>query len=241
MYLDISNPSYAQFLPRGRRPRPVSSVSIDTLSSGTSDPPPEGVFRRRLFMPASQSRTHDPSRDSQFGSAAEWAAQESRDSADPRRPDRRAKGYAFVSPWQGRCEFSTGVAGKTLKCRHFLPGGGGGESGGSVGGGVGVEVSELRFNLPSSSSKASKTTPLAEKRSSYLHKRLHSSSEDGSLDFVFDDEGNIDLTLGRERAGGGFGGKNAKLGKLIIQPEGMGMLDLLVAANLGLWWRAWGK
>ena len=25
------------------------------------------------------------------------------------------KGYTFVSPWQGRCEFSTGLAGSSLK------------------------------------------------------------------------------------------------------------------------------
>jgi len=59
--------------------------------------------------------------------------------------------------------------------------------------------------------------------------------------FAFDDDGNIDLTLGREKAGGGFGGRQAKLGKLIVWPAGLAMLDLLVAANLGLWWRGWDK
>jgi hypothetical protein len=54
-------------------------------------------------------------------------------------------------------------------------------------------------------------------------------------------DGKLDLTLGQERAGGGFGGKQAKLGKLIIQPAGLEMLDLLVAANLGLWWRAYER
>ena len=107
-----------------------------------------------------------------------------------------------------------------------------------------MEMSELRFNLPTASSRIAHL-PLSEKRSSYLpgfHRRLHSSSDDGSsVDFVFDEDGKLDLTLGQEKAGGGFGGKQAKLGKLIIQPEGLGMLDLLVAANLGLWWRAWGR
>ncbi len=51
----------------------------------------------------------------------------------------------------------------------------------------------------------------------------------------------LDLSLGQERAGGGFGGKQAKLGKLIIQNEGLKMLDLLVAANIGLWWKAYEK
>jgi hypothetical protein len=51
----------------------------------------------------------------------------------------------------------------------------------------------------------------------------------------------MDLSLGQEVAGGGFGGKQAKLGKLIIDDEGLKMLDLLVAANVALWWRAYEK
>jgi hypothetical protein len=56
-----------------------------------------------------------------------------------------------------------------------------------------------------------------------------------------DEYGNIDLSLGQERAGGGFGGKQAKLGKLIIEDEGVKMLDLIVAANMALWWRAYER
>jgi hypothetical protein len=51
----------------------------------------------------------------------------------------------------------------------------------------------------------------------------------------------MDLSLGQEFAGGGFGGKQAKLGKLIIEDEGLKMLDLLVATNMALWWRAYEK
>jgi hypothetical protein len=51
----------------------------------------------------------------------------------------------------------------------------------------------------------------------------------------------LDLSLGQEFAGGGFGGKQAKLGKIILEDEGLKMMDLLVAANLGLWWRAYEK
>jgi len=51
----------------------------------------------------------------------------------------------------------------------------------------------------------------------------------------------FDLSLGQELAGGGFGGKQAKLGKLIIEPEGLKMMDLVVAANLGLWWKAYNR
>ena len=51
----------------------------------------------------------------------------------------------------------------------------------------------------------------------------------------------MDLSLGQELAGGGFGGKQAKLGKLIIEEEGMKMLDLVVAANVGIWWKVYGR
>ena len=44
--------------------------------------------------------------------------------------------------------------------------------------------------------------------------------------------GQFDLALGREKLGGGFDGEQAKLGKLIIEPEGQKMLDLIVATNL---------
>ncbi|KAL2361886.1 hypothetical protein RJZ56_005227 [Blastomyces dermatitidis] len=48
--------------------------------------------------------------------------------------------------------------------------------------------------------------------------------------------GRLDLSLGRERAGGGVFGKSAKLGKLIVEDEGLKMLDLVVAACMGVWW-----
>jgi hypothetical protein len=51
----------------------------------------------------------------------------------------------------------------------------------------------------------------------------------------------LDLSLGLELAGGGFSGKKAKMGKLIVEHEGLKMLDLLIAANLSLWWKAYEK
>jgi hypothetical protein len=51
----------------------------------------------------------------------------------------------------------------------------------------------------------------------------------------------MDLSLGQEAAGGGLGGKLAKLGKLIIEAEGLKMMDLTVATNMALWWRAYEK
>jgi len=57
------------------------------------------------------------------------------------------------------------------------------------------------------------------------------SSEDN------DDEGRLSLRLGREKAGGGFRGQSAKLGKLIIEDEGLKMCDLVVGAAMGVWWQ----
>jgi hypothetical protein len=55
-----------------------------------------------------------------------------------------------------------------------------------------------------------------------------------------EDDEKLDLSIGQEKAGGGNRGKRAKLGKLIIHDEGFKMLDLLVAANMGIWWSVWG-
>ncbi len=49
----------------------------------------------------------------------------------------------------------------------------------------------------------------------------------------------LDLSIGKEKAGGGNRGKRAKLGKLIIYDEGFKMLDLIVGANMSVWWSVW--
>jgi hypothetical protein len=55
-----------------------------------------------------------------------------------------------------------------------------------------------------------------------------------------EDDERLDLSIGQEKAGGGNRGKRAKLGKLIIHDEGFKMLDLVVSANMGVWWSVWG-
>lgn len=237
LYLDITNPGYGQFIDRDR---PESRISTSTQSSD-SEPPPEGTFRRRLYMPGSRFGEHGYGHGKlkSFDSASGGETRRSmRNHASSEQPggsptwDHRSKCYSFVSPWEGRCEFSTGATGKSLKCRHTFAHQGT------------VEVSELRFNLPTSTRNT--PTPATEKRSSYFsrHSR-HRSTDEGdeglTPTIMLDDSGSIDLSLGQEKAGGGFGGKQSKLGKLIIEPEGMKMLDLLVAANVGLWWRAYER
>ncbi|KAK1088283.1 hypothetical protein LTR48_001731 [Friedmanniomyces endolithicus] len=233
LYLDITNPAYSQFIDADR---PESRTSTSTHSSDT-EPVPEGTFRRRLYMPGSRYGEHSYGHDSASKNDAMRTTLRNRTSVDMSATtppaDKRNKSYTFTSPWSGRCEFATSAAGSSLKCRHTLARQGA------------VEVSELRFNLPNSAKNT--PTPVAEKRASYFsrHARNLSSGEDceGSAtpSFLLDEDGRVDLTLGQEKAGGGFGGKQAKLGKLVIEPEGLKMLDLLVAANVGLWWRAYER
>ncbi|KAL3426303.1 hypothetical protein PVAG01_03094 [Phlyctema vagabunda] len=69
---------------------------------------------------------------------------------------------------------------------------------------------------------------------------LYPSDEDGETREEIDDkEDRLDLSMGQEKAGGGSRGKRAKLGKLIIHDEGLKMLDLVIAANMSVWWSIW--
>jgi hypothetical protein len=168
-------------------------------------------------------------------------------------------GSGFLSPWNGCCEFSTSASGRSLKCKHTLNNPTTTSSPNTPSSGITVEVSELRFNLPSSSSVATTSTSTAPPRrpaSSYTgtypsnyndnapkppatsYAALYPSDndeEDGDPDDI------LDLSLGREKAGGGIRGKRAKLGKLIVHDEGLKMLDLVVAANMGVWWTVWER
>ena len=160
--------------------------------------------------------------------------------------------YTFTSPWNGTCEFSTGIAGRSLKCKHTLP-----FTTTSL-------VSELRFNLPSSnifntapSKRPPLSTPFRSSRSSSTSfpspslvnrpsNQYHYNVQSGSSHLPYYDDSSsdserLDLSLGQEHAGGGIRGNRAKLGKLIVQDEGLKMLDLVVAANMGVWWRVYGR
>lgn len=190
--------------------------------------------------PKSKFRFHKHSR--------EYTCDESNGSnfppASPTHQTVDSKGYTFQSPWDGTCEFHAGVAGRSLKCKHTV----------SQAHGRSAPVSELRFNLPSSKSiggASPKGNSLqgysaVSKWSSALSTRSNQLSSSGSVDDQTHDDytssdDKLDLSLGQENAGGGFGGKQAKLGKLIIENEGLKMLDLVVAANVGIWWRVYEK
>ncbi|KAH6638694.1 hypothetical protein BKA67DRAFT_665636 [Truncatella angustata] len=175
----------------------------------------------------------------------------------------KPQGYMFISPWDGRCEFRTGNGGRSLRCRHVLPlhanqwnpladgidDGPGGSKGHSRNGSrspkvKGNDISELRFNLPSSElfnakhSDPSKPHEARERTRDKILNSITNKTEDDVDDEEYESVG-FDMSLGRERAGGGIRGKRAKMGKLIIWDEGLKMLDLVVAANVGVWWSVW--
>ncbi|KAI1426279.1 hypothetical protein F5Y12DRAFT_742641 [Xylaria sp. FL1777] len=163
-------------------------------------------------------------------------------------PGLKPRGYVFYSPWDGRCEFVTGKAGRTLRCRHVLPSYSGGVYNPLVDGSDpehGDErsdsvrpISELRFNLPSNELLADKKSTEGGMRArDHLQSQFNRMvAKAQGLDDSDDGEFHFDMSLGREKAGGGNRGKRAKMGKLIIFDEGLKMLDLAVAANVGIWW-----
>ncbi|KAI0884572.1 uncharacterized protein GGS22DRAFT_179942 [Annulohypoxylon maeteangense] len=169
-------------------------------------------------------------------------------------PGLKPRGYMFKSPWGGRCEFVTGNAGRSLKCRHVLPNYTGavfnplvdGQEAGHHGHKPkGQPISELRFNLPSSELFTEKRSTEGGARTrdqlqTQFNKVLQKAHGHDYYDDD-DDDWHLDLSLGREKAGGGNRGKRAKMGKLIVFDDGLKMLDLVVAANVGVWWTAWER
>ncbi|KAF5666611.1 hypothetical protein FHETE_6110 [Fusarium heterosporum] len=164
-------------------------------------------------------------------------------------PGLRPRGYIFTSPWNGRCEFRTGAAGRSLRCYHILHDDRQSNNpladlsqGQAPGGGSGMCMSELRFNLPTA--ELFKSAEGREEVKSQLQGHFNKLLRRDERSEAYDNDGMVspfDLNLGKEKAGGGNRGKRAKLGKLIIYPDGLKMLDLLVSANMGLWWQAWEK
>jgi hypothetical protein len=173
--------------------------------------------------------------------------------------------YSFQSPWNGTCSFVASINGGGLKCKHVIPGPSMSMDG--RGHHDEVTVSELRYNTPfpleqtfrASSIDGSGMSPRGKEKGKRaalgqlitsniekVHQRARglSSAHDGSEErsppssAAVADEDRLDLSLAREAGGGGMSGKSAKLGKLVIEDEGIKMIDLVVAASMGVWWRS---
>ncbi|KAJ9611658.1 hypothetical protein H2200_004842 [Cladophialophora chaetospira] len=180
---------------------------------------------------------------------------------------RSRQAYGFLSPWQGVCAFSNGIDGKSLRCRQALPGANPSMPGVTADVAElrfnlpwttnrlkdphkkqGNELSDISPNKqvarPDISSnreqwrrsfqvlthKARKQLSISESNGDWKSPNYDSPSQSA-------DEHRMSLDLGREKAGGGFTGQSAKLGKLIIHDEGLKMCDLVVAACMGVWWQ----
>lgn len=171
-------------------------------------------------------------------------------------PGMKPRGYTFTSPWSGKCDFRTGRAGRSVRCYHtphdpqnrtynqLLE-----EQGINLPRPAATALSELRFNLPSTDlygpSDQDGGASAESKLRGHFAKLMHASSgRDADNDHDDEYDGFVspfDLNIGGERAGGGKRGNRAKLGKLVIFHDGLKMLDLLVAANIGVWWGAWER
>ncbi|KAK0724067.1 hypothetical protein B0H67DRAFT_480518 [Lasiosphaeris hirsuta] len=264
-----------------RRDRATSSAGEggDPFSPTEDLAPPKRPFQHQRAGSASAVGSLD------LGQQRRDSGEAGRDSSPPSPittpgPGLRPKGYVFVSPWDGRCEFRTSASGRSLKCQHILDpksprfnpvavaqhlrdaqATGRRSRGDEVTAAlVGAKpVSELRFNLPGTSDTL-KTPPLLPKaaveesgRGRWDHHHLQGKLQGGfrkvvqhldkgsSDDEDLEDDEPMDLSIGREEMGGGTRGNRAKLGKLIIHDEGLKMLDLVVAANVGIWWTTWER
>lgn len=91
----------------------------------------------------------------------------------------------------------------------------------------------LRTHRVSNSSEEESPPPLPTRLHPFPY-TMNASHEE-----PIEDDPHLDLSIGQEKAGGGNRGKRAKLGKLVIHHEGFKMLDLVVAANISVWWSVW--
>lgn len=232
-----------------------------------------GVFSRRVAMAYTQSLTTvitngvkdvfqrieqagrarmGRHRTDSVASAASNTSETTRDGVDtvitagPPPQGMRPKGYTFVSPWDGKCEFVTSVTGRSLYCHHTPYESLFGDKSNPLMPDLDTQtLSELKFNLPSTELLAEHAKNSKEQlRKANFSKLLRpvGIGADGASDDATDSVSSpFHGNLGSERAGGGTSGRRAKMGKLIIYDDGLKMLDLVVAANVGQWWAVWEK
>lgn len=253
-------------------PASISATRAENAPSGT-DVGPKKFRRKVLAVNYGHGHRHDDS--GQSVDRTNTGVSESHIPAKFVPPRVRSGYYTFTSPWNGICSFVASVNGRSLKCKHTIPGPS------TSAENPAVTVAELRFNVPfplghpphghhhpspspsrSSGNDKTKRSSLAQiitsniqrvrqarpgsrsgpespsGRSSF-HVRTHSDTSSDENTPLGADEDRLDLSLAREHAGGGVRGKSAKLAKLIVEDEGIKMLDLVVAACMGVWWRSY--
>ncbi|TFB02577.1 hypothetical protein CCMA1212_005283 [Trichoderma ghanense] len=258
--IHIQNAGYARFRTRpSSAMRPRRSMDADrSLADMAASQDGHSFYRQvsmaysRSFGSAMRSKFHQVgqavrkkahNREGSEASVNSFSSGENKSgSPTSSRPDKmRPRGYTFTSPWGGRCEFRTGNGGRSLLCYHILHEGEVGafnplvpDSNPSKS--TSAVVSELRFNLPGSDLFPTGDVPKGdgENRLGHFGKFIKSAMDRSEYRDDDDVMSPFDLNIGGEKAGGGNRGTRAKLGKLIIYHEGLKMLDLLVAANMGV-------
>ncbi|PHH59460.1 hypothetical protein CDD81_3190 [Ophiocordyceps australis] len=269
--VEIETSGYAKFRRLPPRKSNEGGIEAAVSAALAEDAPRNdaGVFTRRAVMACTKSWTatlRDKLR--HLEQASRERMNQGRDnsirSADPpvatgpsiEVPRLKPRGYTFTSPWNSKCEFRTGNGGRSVQCRH-LHGEGSDvynplvtdRAGGSLWSGYSTMVSDLRFNLPTSEVLGEHARSARDEWRGNFNKLLKPTARDERDAGVTatqdaDEEDAVspfEVNVGLERAGGGARGSRAKLGKLVIYPEGLKMLDLVVATNMGVWWGAWEK
>ena len=293
--IDITTPGYQRFAKHAGlvsvfEPTHTSSSRHETPSSTDSPTPSSQTapFTREVSLSQPRSSILLRSSDDPRGSDDVSPSETLRLPVDAK-ASMRSHHFNFASPWQGTCIFTTGMNGRSLKCRHTLPLSSSGTEGETL------TVAELKFNLPWSVLKSKDANSNVASRNligagghakspslsglvggtdtwkrgmqRIKEKRQIRASHGGVHRHGYDSEpapsaamqtssattthnsasesdeygASLDLRLGREKAGGGRKGKNAKLGKLIIEDEGLKMCDLVVAASMGVWWQHYAR
>ena len=254
----ITSPGYSRFC---RTQGSSSTPDTGSPDSPTSGSPKTSFFRRRLgFRPLPDQ--YRPSLQHVRVNSGDFLSDITH---TPVKKVRQV--YSFTSPWQGVCTFSNGVDGKSLRLKHSLPTHASTEPDAGVTSAElrfnlpwsvlrlkdsnrqpGLDAEKLPISQLLAKSKAPKDqwrrsvqTLKSRKWTSRPHASTISEGQPPlSIETANDDsdeESRISLKLGREKAGGGFKGKSAKLGKLILEDEGLKMCDLTVAACMGVWWQ----
>ncbi|RAL08087.1 uncharacterized protein BO97DRAFT_480818 [Aspergillus homomorphus CBS 101889] len=351
-------PSLASFkLPASIPPGFLDPTPSPNPTSAANSPSQPRRFRRKLCVsrPYIQDEPRGGSLDLARSTLDHGASGSPSKPLPPGMSKLKSGYYTFTSPWNGICTFSTSVNGRSLKCKHMIPGPGvphhthsrsndshhhpfpASASAAQHPESPAITVAEIRFNTPfqaghlhqapghshvspfalsqttpfrdlanpqqftppgepsyltspqtptSATSTTSKRNSLAQflNPNTYTRPRARSgastssvgtsggsgdrphrqharhpstssstgSEPGGDLDDPHEKENEssllrrrasederLDFSLARERAGGGMRGKSAKLGKLIIEDEGIKMLDLVVAACMAVWWRGY--
>ncbi|PGH15973.1 hypothetical protein AJ80_05349 [Polytolypa hystricis UAMH7299] len=244
----ITTRGYNKFINNDKQPISLESLMNIKNTPPAQQPPSSSSTPENFVRNVNLVRTRPPHR----------SRGDSPDSGPTRIPNPwscRGGQYTFTSPWNGICAFALCVNGRSLKLKHtILPAGMTWSSYNTNNNNTDHHYRRHSTSTPSTSSAPPPQPPeavtVAEIRPNhppFMHgnptsnhnqqqQSRPSSSYSAPPSPPTVDPDRLDLSLARERAGGGFRGKDAKLGKLIIEDEGQKMLDLVVAACMGAWW-----